>query len=80
MAVLVPINIGPWLWGWPNRFLDRMDTVGSSVFVLGPYRSGEFSAGIDTPNDLKRLPAGFSGGIWTNEIEAISKALKSDGG
>jgi glycerophosphoryl diester phosphodiesterase len=80
MAVLVPINIGPWLWGWPNRFLDRMDTVGSSVFVLGPYHGGEFSAGIDTPNDLKRLPAGFSGGIWTNEIEAISKALKSDGG
>ncbi len=78
MAILVPVNIAPWLWGWPNRFLDRMDGVNSSVFVLGPYHGGEFSTVIDTPDDLKRLPDGFSGGIWTNEIEAISKALKPD--
>lgn len=78
MAILVPVNIAPWLWGWPNRFLDRMDNVNSNVFVLGPYHGGEFSTGIDTPDDLKRLPDGFSGGIWTNDIEAISEVLKSD--
>jgi glycerophosphoryl diester phosphodiesterase len=22
--VLVPINVAPWLWGWPDRFLNRM--------------------------------------------------------
>ncbi|MDA6987011.1 hypothetical protein OSM86_23945, partial [Escherichia coli] len=22
--VLVPINVAPWLWGWPDRFLERM--------------------------------------------------------
>jgi glycerophosphoryl diester phosphodiesterase len=40
--------------------------------VLGPYRGGEFSTGIDTPEQFGRLPQNYSGGIWTNEIEAIA--------
>jgi len=71
--VLVPINVGPWLWGWPDRFLNRMQAANSEVFVLGPYSGGEFSTGIDTPELFNRLPANYSGGIWTNEIEAIAK-------
>ncbi|MHC4054617.1 glycerophosphodiester phosphodiesterase family protein [Bradyrhizobium sp. 25ACV] len=71
--VLVPINAAPWLWGWPDRFLARMNGVNSAVFVLGPYSGGEFSTGIDTPEAFARLPQGYSGGIWTNEIEAIAK-------
>ena len=70
--VLVPINAAPWLWGWPDRFLARMNGVSSAVFVLGPYSGGEFSTGIDTPDTFARLPQGYSGGIWTNEIEAIA--------
>ncbi|SCB35731.1 glycerophosphoryl diester phosphodiesterase [Bradyrhizobium shewense] len=71
--VLVPINAAPWLWGWPDRFLARMNGVNSAVFVLGPYSGGEFSTGIDTPEAFARLPQGYAGGIWTNEIEAIAK-------
>ena len=71
--VLVPINVGPWLWGWPDRFLDRMEAANSEVFVLGPYHGGEFSTGIDTPELFDRLPANYSGGIWTNEIETIAR-------
>jgi glycerophosphoryl diester phosphodiesterase len=70
--VLVPINVAPWLWGWPNRFLNRMAAVNSAVFVLGPYRGGEFSSGIDTPALFRQLPEEYSGGIWTNEIETIA--------
>jgi glycerophosphoryl diester phosphodiesterase len=73
--VLVPINVGPWLWGWPDRFLDHMEAANSDVFVLGPYRGGEFSTGIDTPELFGRLPANYSGGIWTNEIEAIARLV-----
>ncbi len=76
-AVLVPINIAPWLWGWPNRFLARMASVGADVYVIGPYHGGEFSTGIDTPDDIARLPAGYAGGILTNEIEQVAKALKA---
>ncbi|UPT84087.1 glycerophosphodiester phosphodiesterase [Bradyrhizobium barranii subsp. apii] len=70
--VLVPINAAPWLWGWPDRFLNRMTDANSAVFVLSPYSGGEFSTGIDTPELFARLPQAYSGGIWTNEIEAIA--------
>jgi hypothetical protein len=72
--VILPINVAPWLWGWPDRFLNRMKAANSEVFVLGPYRGGEFSTGIDTPEQFARLPQNYSGGIWTNEIEAIAPA------
>ena len=72
MAVLAPSNIAPWLWG----FLNRMEAAGSTVFLLGPYGGGEFSTGVDTPDDLARIPEGYSGGIWTNEIEEIAKQLR----
>ena len=70
--VMLPINVAPWLWGWPDRFLNRMKAANSEVFVLGPYSGGEFSTGIDTPEQFARLPPNYSGGIWTNEIEAIA--------
>ena len=79
MVIFVPINIAPWLWGWPNRFLERMASVGSSVFVVGPYHGGEFSTGLDKPEQLERLPAGYSAGVLTNEIEAAAAWLKSRG-
>jgi glycerophosphoryl diester phosphodiesterase len=70
--VMLPINVAPWMWGWPDRFLNRMKAANSEVFVLGPYRGGEFSTGIDSPEQFARLPQNYSGGIWTNEIEAIA--------
>lgn len=70
-AVLVPINVAPFLWGWPNRFLNRMDAVDAQVFVLGPYHGEGFTSGLDNLESLQRLPSGFSGGIWTNRIEAV---------
>ncbi|ARQ57400.1 UNVERIFIED_ORG: glycerophosphoryl diester phosphodiesterase [Rhizobium etli] len=74
--MLVPINIAPWLWGWPDRFLNRMADAGTEVFVLGPYRGGEFSTGIEDPAQLARLPQNYAAGIWTNEIETIGRLLE----
>ncbi|MCJ0763065.1 glycerophosphodiester phosphodiesterase family protein [Variovorax terrae] len=78
-VVLVPINVAPWLWGWPDRFMNRFKDVRSEVFVLGPYHGGGFSTGLDSAEDLARLPEGFSGGVWTNEIELVGKTLKPRG-
>ena len=39
--VMVPINFAGWLWGWPNRFIQRMKDVGSEVILIGPYASGD---------------------------------------
>jgi glycerophosphoryl diester phosphodiesterase len=70
--MLVPVNYAKLLWGWPNRFLARMQSVGTDVYVVGPYTGRDFSTGIDTPEDLTRLPSGYSGGIWTNRIDVIA--------
>jgi glycerophosphoryl diester phosphodiesterase len=75
--LLIPVNIAPWLWGWPNRFLNRMDEAGTRVFVLGPYHGGDFSTGLNTTKDFARLPATYSGGIMTDEIEAIAGAVRA---
>lgn len=75
----MPINIAPYLWGWPDRFLKRMDASGTQVFVLGPWRGGEFSSGVDSLEELRHLPATYSGGIWTNEIGMIAEELRKQG-
>ena len=75
--LFVPINVAPWLWGWPNRFLDRVNSVGSIVFVVGPYHGGDFSTGMDNIEDLSRLPEGYDGGVLTNEIEMVASWLRS---
>jgi len=76
-VIFVPINVAPWLWGWPNRFLDRMTSVHSAVFVIGPYHGGSFSTGMDSADDLEHLPTGYSAGIFTNEIVLTAKWLQS---
>jgi glycerophosphoryl diester phosphodiesterase len=70
--VMLPINIAPFVWGWPNLFLERMRVAGSEVILLGPYGAGDpGTAGIDTPEQLAQVPDGFVGYIWTNKIESI---------
>lgn len=70
--LLVPVNYAWALWGWPNRFLARMRDVDTEVYLVGPYAGGAFSSGIDTALDVARIPPGYSGGIWTNRIQAIA--------
>ena len=74
-VVLVPVNFAGLLWGWPHRFQQRMERAGSEIFAVGPYGGG-FTTGIDTPEDLARLPRDYAGGIWTNEIAWCAQALR----
>ena len=71
-ALFVPINLAPWLWGWPNKFMTRMDARGSPVIAMGPYPAREISPGLDTRELLGRLPEDYDGGIWTNELDLVS--------
>ncbi|QQE75521.1 glycerophosphodiester phosphodiesterase [Brevibacillus composti] len=67
----IPEKIGPWLWGWPHHFVQRMEQADTRVIVVGGDGS-DFSSGFDAPEDLDRLPASYSGGIWTNRIDRIA--------
>ena len=75
-AVMVPVNFGWLLWGWPNLFIERMRAAGSEVILLGPYEAGDPGTnGIDTLDELAQVPDGFTGYIWTNKIELIGPAV-----
>ena len=72
--VMLPINVAPFVWGWPNLFLERMQSAGSRVILLGPYSAGDpGTAGIDTAEQLAQVPDSFTGYIWTNKIETIGR-------
>lgn len=74
-VVYLPINLAPKMWGWPNRLLNRFRAAGSEVFIIGPYNGGDYSTGVDTVDELKSLPADWSGGIMTNELELLAPLL-----
>ncbi|WP_026567081.1 glycerophosphodiester phosphodiesterase family protein [Bacillus sp. UNC41MFS5] len=73
----LPEKYAPLLWGWPNKFLNRMDDVNTRVIVVAG--DGGWSEGFDSAEDLKRLPDHFTGGIWTNRIDRIAPMVKGDG-
>jgi glycerophosphoryl diester phosphodiesterase len=75
--MFVPLNVAPWIWGWPDRFMERMRGAGVNVFVLGPYDGGLGTSGVDTAEQLAQVPAGFTGGIWTNRIDRIGSAVRA---
>ncbi|RVB18898.1 glycerophosphodiester phosphodiesterase, partial [Mesorhizobium sp. M7A.F.Ca.CA.004.05.1.1] len=75
-TLLIPVNVAKWMWGWPNRFLDRMQRVDSRVYLLGPYSGGDFSQGLDDPELIKQLPDGYSGGISTDALDLVMPDIK----
>jgi glycerophosphoryl diester phosphodiesterase len=72
----MPVNVGPWMWGWPHRFQQRMASVNSVFFAVAPYHGGGFSGGIDTADALRLLPAGYMGGISTDSIDIIALIVR----
>jgi glycerophosphoryl diester phosphodiesterase len=70
--ILVPQNYAPLLWGWPNRFVERMHSVGSEVYLRGPYENGS-AGGIDTVEQINAVPKDFPGGVWTDRIDLVAK-------
>ncbi|SEM21010.1 glycerophosphoryl diester phosphodiesterase [Mesobacillus persicus] len=69
----LPENYAPFMWGWSNKFLNRMDAVDTRVIIVAG--DGGWSEGFDTEQDLERLPDDFSGGIWTNRIDTIAPII-----
>ena len=70
----IPEKFARLLWGWPDKFLNRMDAVDTRVIMVAG--DGGWSEGFDSAQDLERLPDNYSGGIWTNRIDVIAPALK----
>jgi glycerophosphoryl diester phosphodiesterase len=82
--IIVPIEQATLLWGWPNRFLQRMREHHTQVMLIGKIQnafSKRFSR-LDTQEQLLEVPRGFGGLIWTDRIGVIgplAAAVKSGG-
>lgn len=70
----IPEKFAPLLWGWPDKFLNRMDSVNTRVILVAG--NGGWSEGFDSAQDLERLPHDYSGGLWTNRIDRVAPILK----
>ncbi|MCR8631511.1 glycerophosphodiester phosphodiesterase family protein [Paenibacillus radicis (ex Xue et al. 2023)] len=70
----IPEKFAPWLWGWPEKFVKRMENVDTRVIVVAG--DGGWSEGFDTVKDTKRLPSSYTGGIWTNRIDQIAQLYR----
>jgi glycerophosphoryl diester phosphodiesterase len=71
----MPVNIGPWLWGWPHRFQARIEAHGSLLYAMAPMSNG-LSRGIDDAQALTTLPDNYRGGISTDAIDIVAPMLK----
>ena len=74
--IVVPIAQSGFVWGWPNRFLERMRKHRTEVMLIGHIDglSGANFSRLDTQEEIKRLPQGFDGSIWTDRIDVIGPA------
>ncbi len=78
--VPVPVNYAFLLWGWPEKFYNRVRAAGSDVILLGAYEKGDTgSAGIDDVATWSMVPLGFPGFIWTNRIEKARTYAEESG-
>ena len=75
-VIVIPINYQWAFWGWPDRLIARMGSVGARVIVLGPYASGKSNEGLTTPQQLAKVPASFNGYIWVEDIREVGPALR----
>ncbi|MNO49597.1 Glycerophosphoryl diester phosphodiesterase precursor [compost metagenome] len=71
MELHLPLNYAKYLWGWPNKFVDRMESVNTRVVIV--EGNGKWSEGFDTKASLEKIPEGFQGYIWTNRVDKITK-------
>jgi glycerophosphoryl diester phosphodiesterase len=67
----LPIKFARLLWGWPDKFIERMESVNTRVVVVNG--NGDWSEGFDSFEDLEKLPEGYNGYVWTNRIDKLNR-------
>ena len=75
--IMIPVTQSDFVWGWPNRFLERMRRHHTEVMLIGRIDglSGANFSRLDTLEELKRVPPGFDGSVWTDRIDLVGPAL-----
>lgn len=74
-ALVTMDQIGYTLWGWPNRFLARMNDVGVRVIIAQDVKDGEI-IGLTTADQYGEIANSYNGYIWVDNIAELGPALK----
>lgn len=74
--IAIPSNLARLFWGWPNRLFERMASADVEVMLVGPVGNGG-GIGLDDPDSLSAVPAGFPGHVITDRIEIIGPAMRA---
>jgi glycerophosphoryl diester phosphodiesterase len=74
--LFVPQGWASALWGWPNRFLVRMQAADTEVWIGGrPDFNTSSMTALDDLHTLSRIPRDWRGGVDTDRIEIIGPAI-----
>ena len=76
-TLLLPQNYTWLAWGYPNRLQQRFAAAGSYIYLLGAQKGSAGLQGIDTSQDLAKVPASWRMGILTDEIETVGPLVKT---
>ena len=75
-AVLaLPYDSGWTIWGWPYRFLDRMEGVGAEVMMVASLDANGHPVGLTEPQQLGDVPRHFRGLLWVENMYEVGRAL-----
>jgi hypothetical protein len=74
-ALVTLDELGFTLWGWPNRYLARMQASGTRVIIAQDVK-GDAITGLTTPERYGDIADSFNGTIWVEDIANMGPALK----
>jgi glycerophosphoryl diester phosphodiesterase len=63
------------LWGWPNRYLERMKDAGVRVIIAESVVDGKIK-GLSNVTQYGDIADSFNGHIWVDNITDLGPALK----
>jgi len=69
-VILLPADYATFIWGFPQKFITRMDSVNTVVILV--KGDGSPAEGYDNAEEMKAIPQGFDGYIWTNRIDLVT--------
>jgi glycerophosphoryl diester phosphodiesterase len=72
--IVVPLDWTARAEGWPDLFLERMRANGTRVLLTGDMGAGTSPGGIERREQLKRVPKGFNGYLWVEDLWALTRA------
>ena len=68
-------DLGITLWGWPNRFLLRMNEANVRVIIAQDVVDGKIK-GLNDAAQYGEIANSYNGYIWIDNIAELGPALK----